>query len=341
MDRSFPPGSKKKGGAGSGDTPGNRELEDESVTDRRLRGSNEDLPCSRLPLQIFRDDSEQRSFQEVTDPPAANQIPNGGLYGPDNSFKSETAFGVLDEQDGEQGPLLDFGFLGASCDLQDIMVAVPAGDEGTVLHLCRSKGTGGRPDDQAGIVHSDQGETCAAARLDRPWTTADVPRRATRGPPGRDRPRPGLAEAPLPPPGATSVPDDQLEREKARRSTDRDATRRTLGSEASSAGRDRKRWRSGQKRIRVVIRSDDRLNKTAGRAAPLGESTLSPDDRRSPRSKSGRRGKRKKKAKRRRSTTDSSSSSSTSVEDEQLFQDAGGGKGLATRLERVTRRHPG
>ena len=88
-------------------------------------------------------------------------------------------------------------------------------------------------------------------------------------------------------------------------------------------------------------RPNDRLDEAAGRATPLGESMLGPADRRSPRSRSGRRMKRKKKTQRRRNTTDSSSSSSASVEDEQLFQDVGGGKGLATRLERVTRRHPG
>ena len=113
-------------GAGSGDIPDNSEPEEESVPNWRLQSSNTNLLCSRLPLRTFHDDSEQRSFQEVTVPPAANHSRRCGLYGPDNSFNSETAFGILDEQDRDQGPLPDFGFLGASCNLQDILVAVPA-----------------------------------------------------------------------------------------------------------------------------------------------------------------------------------------------------------------------
>ena len=129
------PGGKGNGSTRCADTPDIGDRQSESVADGRPRGSNEDIPCSQLPFHDFSNESEKRSFRMITDALAADQILVTRLYGPDNSFYSETAFGVLDEQDREQGPLPDFGFLGASRDLQDFLVAVLADDRDTVLYL--------------------------------------------------------------------------------------------------------------------------------------------------------------------------------------------------------------
>ena len=127
------------------------------------------MPCSRLPLHDCRSDPPKRSFREVSAPLATSQILEAELCGPDRSFNSEAAFRVMEALDCEQGPVLDFDFLGASLDTDDIVVGVPAGDRTTVLHLCRNRGACGRPGDQADLVHSNEWKTCAAAQLDRPW----------------------------------------------------------------------------------------------------------------------------------------------------------------------------
>ena len=114
------------------------------------------MPCSRLPLHDCRNDSQKRSFREVSAPLATSQILEAELYGPDSSFNSEVAFRVMEALDCEQGPVLDVDFLGASRDTDDIVVGVPAGDRNTVLHLRRNGGAGGRTDDRANLAHSSE-----------------------------------------------------------------------------------------------------------------------------------------------------------------------------------------
>ena len=97
----LPPTSKGNGGARSADTPDTEDHQNESVADGKFRGSNDDIPCSRLPSHVFSDEAEKRSFRMITDSLAANQILVTRLCGPDNSGAgSADAPGNVELEDG-------------------------------------------------------------------------------------------------------------------------------------------------------------------------------------------------------------------------------------------------